>query len=889
MAQSLITASISLVVVNNALEYDKAHTLHGDSLFALVQSVYPKGLPSNTFLYWQQWDSECDVTPQTEADIERINTLTGTFYLVTYPAGPETWIPILISVAISVAAVFLMPMPMLPGGTPTQPASPNNALAQRTNRQRLGGRVPDIYGTLWSLPDLITQTYSVYINNDEIEYAYMCIGHGHYDVIKAYDDTTPVGQIYGSTTLIFDPNTTLDDTPSKQFGSNFTPDEVAMSRLITKRYTSVNGQTLAAPDNYIQGDKNIVFKAPNIIESNSSGLRFTDHFAVGAVLLVESALNLPSANEIPNVTYTLNGTYTIASVTETQITLTDPASIAPDWAVMTTNADYTKGSSAVLSTQDQTLWQGWFYTDITDHTNVLVNVRAPNGLYFNWPKGFETIGLYFDIESEVVDSSLTPVSGTLVTKRGLITSRNFDKYTINRRLYPNALNGGIVTKDQSVTDTAAVTVAISNPHFSKGKRLRWRIRRVSGTLIADNGAAMQDIKVSDFYGVRPAMAGDTPPDVTTVYTKTKATEGALSVKDRKLRLLVQRYLRDWQNNDALILSNRIDDIVYNIATDPIIGGLTKTDLNMAQIKAEIDAQIAHFGTPLCAEYSGTFDNTDVTTEEMIQTVAHAGFCQAYRINNQIHLHFEKSTDYPVVQFNAHNIAPDSYNMSESFGARNDYDGVQVTYTDPIDDARVTLDYPANKSATNPQKIELTGVRNKTQAHIHMMRSHWKNQLANKSCELTGLDESGIVIPTNRIDVADIYNSDVQQGIVVAQTVDNGKTVLTLSEPVTLATGQQATIFVQTMTGVVDNIACVVGVDSYTVVLSRPPVQALSLSYDAVVQATYRLVTHDDFDRDSYIVTAKEPSDNPLSHRLTCINYDDRYYQNDSDYKNGLIS
>ena len=58
MAQSLITKSISLIVVNNALEYDKVHTLHGDSLFALVRSVYPKGLPSNTYLYWREWDSE---------------------------------------------------------------------------------------------------------------------------------------------------------------------------------------------------------------------------------------------------------------------------------------------------------------------------------------------------------------------------------------------------------------------------------------------------------------------------------------------------------------------------------------------------------------------------------------------------------------------------------------------------------------------------------------------------------------------------------------------------------------------------------------------------------------------------------------------------------------
>lgn len=894
MAQSLITKSISLTVINNALEYDKTRTLHGDCLFSLVQSVYPKGLPSNTYLYWQQWDSECDVTPQTESDIEAINKLTGAFYLVTYPAGPETWIPILISAAISVAAAFLMPMPVMPNGAASQPPSPNNALAQRTNRQRLGGRVPDIYGTIWALPDLLTQTYSVYIDHEEVEYSYMCLGRGYYEALKAYDDTTPINQVRGATALVFNPNTTLDDSPSAQFGNNFTSDEVALSRFATKRYTSVNGQTLAPSDGYIISD--IAFKNPNIIETSETSVDFTSLLVANSKISIDSASDLASGNNVTDasgnvVTYNLSGLYTVISVTKSQIILDNPQSVNTDWEKLIDNVDFANGKDVVLSVSNQTLWQGWFYTDLTDHTDVIINIKAPNGLYWTRANGsWEPSAIEYELESEIVDSSSIPIFGTLETRKDWIYARSYSKYSSAENIYSGIKMGGIESYDDDVRRTAAVSIFINNSHFSKGKRLRWRIRRVSGNHKTSDGFATNEIKISDFYGIRPLEPSDIPSDVTTVYAKTKATEGALSIKERKLRLLVQRYLRDWQNNDALILSNRIDDIVYNIATDPIIGSLSITDLNMAQIKAEIDAQIAHFGTPLCAEYSGTFDNTDVTTEEMLQTVAQAGFCQAYRINNQIHLNFEKPTDYPIVQFNAHNIAPDSYEMAESFGSRNNYDGVQVTYIDPTDDARVTLDYPSDKSATNPQKVELVGVRNKTQAHMHMMRNHWKNQLAYKSCELVGLDESGIVIPTNRIDVADIYNSDVQQGIVVAQTVDgSGNTLLSLSEPVVLTDGQQATIFVQTVAGIVDNIACVIGADSYTVVLSRPPVQALSLSYDAVVQATYRLVTHGDFDRDSYIVTAKEPSDNPLSHRLTCINYDDRYYQNDTDYKNGLIS
>ena len=115
--------------------------------------------------------------------------------------------------------------------------------------------------------------------------------------------------------------------------------------------------------------------------------------------------------------------------------------------------------------------------------------------------------------------------------------------------------------------------------------------------------------------------------------------------------------------------------------------------------------------------------------------------------------------------------------------------------------------------------------------MHMMRRHWKNQHAYKTCSFTGTDESGIV----------------------------------------------------------NNIRCTPYSNPYKVILSRAPSQPLSTAWDAVVRANYQLVLHDDLDRDSYIVTSKEPADNPLSNRLTCINYTDKYYQNDKDFINGLIT
>lgn len=889
MAELNTTASISLIVVNNALEYDKAQTLHGDNLFNLVRSVYPKGLPSNTYLYWRQWDSDCDVTPECEQDIEKLNALTGVFYLVTYPsAAVPLWAVIAISVGVSLAVAFLMPMPQMPNTAGTsQPPSPNNALAQRTNRQRLGGRVPDIYGTIKAIPDLLANVYNYYHNHRQIEFALMCLGRGYYNVQKAFDDATPIEQINSAGVLVYAPSTNiLESAPQVKFGMNSNL-KLDYLNTVAKRYTAVNGQSINPSDNVV--GTTIQFRAPNYVTCYDLDLRLA--FRAGDKMVINNANDLQSYNRVTKEngsleTYTLNGTYTVEAVEANYLTLVDPASVALDWNKLTANNDYTQPSDIDVAIQGNVAWIGWFYTSNTDHQDVMINLKALNGLYQQGGSKWAPISIVFEIESELVDENYNPIAGTYAAKQFTMLSPNYDKHILSQTDTEILWRA---STDDRVRETAAMSVFIFNPNFGVGKRLRWRIRRVTPRFFKDKVQFSQEVKIVDFYGVQQVQYGQHPKDITTVYAATQATEAALAVKDRKLQLNVQRYVRNWQNNDDLILSNRIDDIIYNIATDPLIGGLSINDLNMPQIKAEIDAQIAYFGTHLCAEFCGTFDNTDVTCEEMIQTVAQAGFCQAYRINNKIHLHFERPTNYPVVQFNAHNMLPDSYDMSESFGSRNDYDGVQVTYTDPLDDARVTMDYPSDKSATNPQKIELIGVRNKVQAHIHMMRAHWKNQLAYKSCEFAGADESGVVIPTNRIDVADIYDAKTQQGVVEAMTVNtNGQTVLILSDNARLSTGQQATVFVQTVSGIVDNIYCTLGSHEREIVLNRAPVQPLSLSWDAVVQATYRLVTHNDVDRDSYIVTAKQPASNPLSHKLTCINYDDRYYQNDSDYRNNQI-
>lgn len=891
----LFKRSIELVVIRDIFNpQNNIESYTGYDVEQLLKQAFGgNGLSDSVRLYHGNLLDE--VTPKTPQDVDKVMRLNGRIYAVVKPMGltPLDWAIIGISMLVSVAVAFLMPMPVMDATSQNQPPSPNNALAARTNKQRLGGRIPDIFGTVWSVPDLIAPTYSVYINNREVEFSYMCVGRGRFNVTEALDDTTPINQVFGSSVYVYAPDDSLNDTPDFLFGSAMTPDEAALSRLAVKRYTSVNGQIMPPKDNYLTLDK-AVFRAGGIIEQ--SGFNFTSQFGVGDALTIVQTNAADSANGIEDgetppviIKYSLSGTYVISALSETTITLENPSAINADWQLLADNADYTVETEATISTQSEAQWQGWFYTASKEHDRALINIRAPQGLYITGKNDFEPIGLDFEIESELVDVTNNPIAGTLERVTRTIYGSKYEKYANyggnGSFRYGNHWWSGANTTDDEAAQSAGATFEVANSYMQVGKRLRFRVRRKHGRIdVGNEFSAIQEIRIADFYGARLMTPLDAPKGVTTVYTKTLATEGALSLKERKLRLLVQRYVTD-ATSGLPKLSNRADDITRHIATDEKIGNLQLSQVDIAQIKAEIDAQIAYFGTDKCSEFCGTFDDNNLSAEETMQIVAKAVFSQAKRQGNKIMLDFERKVPASVAVFNSHNILPDTFTAPQSLGIANDYDGVKVEYTDPIDDAIITMTYP-NDAITNPHEDKLIGVRNEVQAHIHMMRMYNKDRHAYKSCEFVAGDESNIVVRTNRITVADQLRADVQQGSVDSIETIGADIVLHTTDPVTIEPSGAYTMFIQTINNGVEAIE-VTARDDYSVKLARLPSGEIS-GTDRVVQAVYQIVSEADDNRDAYLVAQKDPSDG-MTNKLLCTNYDDRYYQNDSDFTNGLIA
>lgn len=916
---------IELVVIRNAINTtaDDISILEGNDIVTLMQTAFKSNrLPAGLQIFHEDLTPEANVTPKNEADVKTLLKLRGRIYVVVLPQGldPVSWLIIGASIIISVVAALFFTMPKIPdAGASNTPPSPNNALAQRTNRQRMGGRVPDIVGEVWATPDLVAPPYSIYIDDIETEYSLMCLGRGEYEVQKVLDDTSDVSGVTGTNVSIFKPGNDIRNTPDISIGNSLNAKELAYYGLAMRRYTSINGQVLPRPDNYYRGDSNITFSASTMsgssINIRGQSYTFVGQFSQGETITIAGATKLISDDivyktipnpdpdtvdlyptiEVPWDYASFDGEYAIRSITENSIYLEKPYTNNASWRELFDNGDTTIGSSAVLTSESKSLWTDWQYTSDEDAEGLIVNLLASSGIYRTHNKDgkkYLPYGVLFEIQAENITADNVPVPGTAMTQISIITGKGAKAV---RPIQGKALNGLVVgvdgtfdrivtqmtrtyqwTNQETARETAAKTIKVAISGLS-----RFRIRRVSTEAYHGDGEVLVDeVKVKDLFSYRTlaGLAQTLNRESTLIAVKTRATEGALSVKDRKLKALVTRKINT--PSSELVASKRVEDIIYHLATDPKIGGLADRRLDMVQIRAEMDVQRLYFGVDKLSEFGYTFDDANISSEESLQVVAQAAYSQLYRYNNLVHMHFERPQPVAVAIFNSHNILPGSYQHSESFGISKGFDGVVAKYVDPKDGAELTVQFPVGVPLSNPEEIKLIGVRDKLQALVHAARKWNKHVFSYKTVEFVGADESNIIVPSQRVDVADQYRAGVMQGSVLKlYTHHIHGLVMQLSDPIDDATGGAThTLFVQLMNGQVDYMP-VVKVDMYNVQLPRVPSYTVSSDINSVVQATYALVENVNVERDSYVVSSKDIADG-ANNKVTAVNYDSRYYKDD---------
>lgn len=836
-------------------EIDKIET--DDILESLVDyfGVFPK----NARIYKGDICKKNDITPHNKVDIADLSKQSDVSVVLYAQGGDDGGFNL-----FSIFGLFKKKKKTPKLALNSRFESPNNQLSERTNEARVNAQIPDIYGTVRSTPDLIMQTYTVYEKHKEVELSYMCIGRGLYDVWDIRDGDTPIENIEGASVEIYPPNT----SPKSGTYQQIVGSEITQVLRTAIRINEINGQTLYAPnqncifgiltkvnDNTTTGNPNpgengnftLVHQTPNVWEGS---------FEVGQSVFLENAIYYPPTGSPINLN---GGPYLISHIYQYGLVFDNPQAINGGFNNIETQ--YAPNHSTEYKNIDVKLdlvrEVGSFFLDHTDIAQIIVNVTSENGLYKEGNGG----KIRVDVTVEVY---LLPVNSAGIADGSL-------------EVYSGIIIGSSTTKSQRAK-TIYITPATS-------KRYRITIKRVSDTDLGFDGNVVDEVKVVDCF-IMKTINKSHFGNVTTVYSKTIATQRATAVKNRKLNMLVYRKLPILVNNEfstTLYPTSHAGDIICAIAQDPYIGGMTLSSIDVNNIYDTIYDVHTYFGTALSGEFNYTFDSDNMSFEEMLTMICEAIHCVPYRQNNLIKISFEKKTDLSTLLFNHRNKIPQTEQRNIEFGNQSDYDGVELTFTDPADDAQIEFYIPYDKSAKNPKQIKAIGIRNKIQAYFLAWREYNKILHERFYVEFEALQEADLLVVRDRILVADNTRADVIDG----EIVNKNGLILTLSQPMIFSPGKTYKIFLQMPSGFVESITITAGSNEYDVVLAIAPSEQLVYGADKYAKTTYLIVANDDAREKAFIVQEKTPQSSFTS-KLKCVNYDNRYYDNDKDYENGVI-
>ena len=605
--------------------------------------------------------------------------------------------------------------------------------------------------------------------------------------------------------------------------------------IIERSYRDVSGQyeVSSVTRESIGADFKYIIQLQSPKQVNYNWNYVTEDHAISAGISLNKSEN--SVN--------LDDAYSVSAVSTNQITLSNASIVNTDWnKIQTLFGGSTQGRLVDVDLEIvANKWVGWFSIFFPNTTHLSFNVYFPNGMYSTTDSGKERPAYcIIDIQYQMIDDVGNPLGGVFVKSYKVETQ----------------------TKDSFGRTFKFTLPNTGNVRF-----------RLAKTYAKENNRPITEAKIKDVYASY-ALNKYSYAGVTVIRTKTIATDGAMSVKERKLNCLVTRKLPT-DGTGTRVATRDAGQALINLALDQHIGRRSSSELDIAQIKSEIQNVKNYFSTGQAAEFSYTFDDDKLSFEEQAGMIASAVFCECYRFGNKLRLKFERPQDNSVLLFNHRNKVPGSEKRTYNFGIDKDYDGVELEYTSPDDDTRSTYLIPEDGSAINALKITTTGIRNHAVAKTRAWREWNKLQYQSAVVEFDALDESNLLTRNDRILVADNTVSDTQDGEVDAVDV----LTLTLSQDVEMEVGVIYYCNLQMPDGTVDIIQCNAGQHSDEIVLTRAPFKPLVIDGDRYVKTTYIIVKATDAERQAFMLTEMSPNDQ-MTNKLTCINYDPRYYEKD---------
>jgi hypothetical protein len=863
----------------------------------------------------------------------------GEFSLIIVPAYMAIiYAVIAIAVALLATTLLAPQVPSMGGGAPD---SSNNSLAERENQQRLNGLVPEIFGIVRAAPDLIQVPYSVYVNDIEVEYTAMCLGRGRYyvDTNKIWDDTTLIKNIEGTVVDIYNAN----EAPNNPFDTRLygTQDDVYFDDVVwdVKKCNGVNGQELKAPNVYPPGDKwsdtfiienkgitNVlvnIFAPQGVYRNDSGSIIYTNvSYSVGIAPVDSTGAILSGYSELVfggfieyNGTRKPRGQTRYCSLYTTwwkQGTIGNPPSggqteVARNSAILAVWAENIDPSTPLWITRIRNNDTGNPNSPDNKRGDQLIIATYDGTDYGSWGRNFESTGSNPATSNIYTHKYERPTWVTVyketATNSGIIDTNSNQK--IHLLIDYRQFSSTTQPVEYSSTNTTRQDYLNLNPniHYGGGfDRIAVRAIRTSDFTSLDP-QYVQDIDLKAVYTRSPVKKLDFG-NVTTVYTKTFATEGALSLKKRKLQMEVARAIR-CHNRDGdyitingqsggivpltnsgtasvftgsaslapYIPTNRTDHILASILRDPLLGNIPFSSIDFLNIYNTLNTVSNYFASgdlkpsgvgdnyPLSVTATGfnyTFDKEDMSAQEMLSVVTSVCHLTGYREFNIYKLLFEYTGMIPKLLFNHRNKVPDTNQRTVTCGTKENYDGVTVDWRDPTsNDINRVYKVPIDGKALNPLKVDLVGIRNERQAFRHAYRTFFGLNQKNVIEEFEALPEAQILNKGVRIYSADNTRSKILDGEVVGVS----GTTLTLSQDADLTGLTNPYIFLQHKNGTVQSLPITQGSSANKVVYSGTLTNSLVTDPSYYALTVYQILSDEHKRERSFIVDERTTGEN----------------------------
>lgn len=540
----------------------------------------------------------------------------------------------------------------------------------------------------------------------------------------------------------------------------------------------------------------------------------------------------------------LSGAYTVSSVTDTSLTLVNPAAVNSDWDKLSSlnqSQIVNMLSRTVTFASSKDNFIGWYYAGSKDSTGFILNYLAQNGIY----QGDSSKQVAVEVEYQmVVDGVPTgPIFKIGDVMRGIANNRNPIGLTIKGDL-PSA------------------------------GQFRFRTKRAN-----DNGndsGLIDDVIFESAYSCYETKRSVYEYDTVARLRRMAIGSGTNA---SELNAVLHRKLA---TRNGFMATSNFADIAIAMALDPYIGRMDESDIDSESLYDLSDEIAAYFGTPKACEFNYTFDDKYSSYQEMIFTVAEAVFCTARREGGLHYFNFERETPNSLALFNHRNTLPESMVVTEFFGIQDNYDGIEFKWRDPDDNYGEAIIRLPDDLRTNYKTIDSRGVTNYTQAHFLAHRAWNKLKYNRKAIEFTAYGEGDLVTRMDRIAVVDSTVPILCSGQVELQE----NTILTLDYPVDLDEGKSYVIHLQLKNCTVDVIEIIGQVGHYQIEVARIPMMPLVTS--GVTHAVFDITEAIELEADAYLINEKNPT-GMFESSISAMSYDRRYYPNDKDFINGLIA